>query len=1030
MIFRSTEPNISIPEQPLTSIVLQRVVEFADKPAMIDGLTGQTITYNSLFNSIKKVAAGLAARGFAKGDVVTIYSPNCLEYPIAFHAIASLGGVISTANPSFTASELAHQLNDAGAKYLLTVPSLYERALEAASQSKVESIFVFGNARGAIPFSALLEDCDDLPTVQINPKVDAVALPYSSGTTGLPKGVILTHYNLAANMYQISNRELITQADTIIAVLPFFHIYGLQIFFNYSLYCGATLVVMPQFDLETFLKLVQQYKITRAHLVPPIVLALAKQPIVDKYDLSSLKIITSAAAPLGNELTLECEQRLNCIIKQAYGLTETSPMTHVNPDEREKIKPGSVGRCIRNTECQIVDIETGKPLGFHEQGELWSRGPQVMKGYLNNPEATAKVIDASGWFHTGDIAYVDEDGYFYIVDRIKELIKYNGYPIAPAELEAVLLSHPAIADAAVIPSPNPSTGEVPKAFVVLKSVATASEIMEFVAKLVAPHKRIRRLEIVDKIPKSASGKILRRLLVQQERAKIGEKPLLPLLTQNSQLLEQLASESDEKRQELLLNYVQEKVVQVLGLDESQHRNLQKPLTEMGLSSLSNIDLKNQIDTEIGVNLPIEVLLSGSNIHQLVNILLEQLTSKNIATNDVKDSVIDLEGEVILDSAIYVEHNYDLFVTEPIAIFLTGATGFLGAFLLQELLQQTTADIYCLVRASDNDSAQLKVQKNLEYYGIWQDAFHSRIIPVLGDLSKFQLGLSTQGFRQLASIIDVIYHNAAWLNYVYPYEALKPSNVLGTQEIFRLASCGKVKPVHYISTVAVFESSFYLGKTVSESDPLAHSSGMKLSYSQSKWVAEKLATIARARGIPVSIYRPPFISGHSQTGAWYTDDVICRMIKGCIQLGSMTDLTDILDLSPVDYVSKSIVYLSRQRSSLGKSFHLNNPQPTSWKKLTDFIRSLGYPLTYTSYQDWQSQLSNQARSQSNRLYPLLPFLLKNSSEHQQAREPKISCQATQTALAGSSIVCPPVDNKLLKTYFDYFIRSNFLDSQLY
>ena len=1025
MIFRSTEPNISIPQQPITEIVLQRSRELADKPALIDGLTGRTITYRELADSISQVAAGFAARGFSKGDVVAIYSPNCLEYPIAFHAIASLGGISTTANPSYTASELAYQLNDAGAKYLLTVPELLERALEAASQSKVESVFVFGNAEGAIPFSALLEDCNSVPKVQINPKEDAVALPYSSGTTGLPKGVTLTHYNLAANVYQLSNRELISSADTIIGILPFFHSYGLQIFLNYSLYCGATVVVMPQFDLETFLRLVQQYKITRAHLVPPIVLALAKQPIVDKYDLSSLKIITCGAAPLGNELTQECEQRLNCVVKQAYGLTETSPVTHINPDEREKIKSGSVGPCMINTECQIVDIETDKPLGFHQQGELWIRGPQVMKGYLNNPDATAKVIDADGWFHTGDIAYVDEDGYFYIVDRIKELIKYNGYPIAPAELEAVLLSHPAIADAAVIPSPHPSTGEVPKGFVVLKSEATTGEIMEFVAELVAPHKRIRRLEIVDKIPKSASGKILRRLLVQREIANIGEKSLLPQLTQNLQLLQQLASYSDEtKRQELLVNYVKEQVVKVLGLDESSHLDLQKPLNEMGLNSLMNIDLKNRIDTEIGVNLPIEVLLAESNIYQLVNILLEQLTSKSIATNDV----IDLEAEVILDQAIYPEHNYDSLITEPTAIFLTGATGFLGAFLLQELLQQTQADIYCLVRATDRDSAQIKVQNNLEHYGIWQDAFRNRIIPILGDLSKIQLGLSTADFLHIASQIDVIYHSAAWLNYVYPYEALKPSNVLGTQEIFRLASFGKVKPVHHISTVAVFESSFYWGKTVSESDPLAHSSGMKLSYSQSKWVAEKLATIARSRGIPVSIYRPPFISGHSQTGAWYTDDVICRMIKGCIQMGSMTDITDILDLSPVDYVSKSIVYLSKQREALGKSFHLNNPQPISWNQLTDFIRSLGYPIKHISYQNWQSQLSNQARSQSHPLYPLLPFFLKNSSEHQQAREPKISCQATQTALAESSIICPTVDTKLLNTYFDYFIRSSFLDAK--
>jgi len=277
---------------------------------------------------------------------------------------------------------------------------------------------------------------------------------------------------------------------------------------------------MPQFDLESFLTIVQKYKVTRAHLVPPIVLALAKQPMVDKYDLSSLRMIMSGAAPLSNELTKECEDRLNCIIKQGYGLTETSPASLAVLDERGKIKPGSVGQCIPNTECQIVDIDTLKPLGAKERGELWIRGPQVMKGYLNNPEATEEAIDSEGWFHTGDIGYADEEGYFYIVDRIKELIKCDGYQVAPAELEAVLLTHPAIADAAVIPSPHRSSGEVPKAFVVLKGEATPSEIMEFVAAKVAPHKMIRRCLLCAESPGTRA---------QQEISKAGN------YRQNSQI---------------------------------------------------------------------------------------------------------------------------------------------------------------------------------------------------------------------------------------------------------------------------------------------------------------------------------------------------------------------------------------------------------------------------------------------------------------------------------------------------------------
>jgi thioester reductase-like protein len=1036
MIFRSPYPDIAIPRQSLTKFVLQRSTELAKKPALIEGLTDRIVTYGELADSISRVASSLAARGFSKGDVLAIYSPNLPEYAIAFHAVATLGGVITTVNPSYTAKELTYQLNDTGAKYLFTIPSLVPVALQAVGQSKIKEVVVFGSAVGATPFSLLLEGFGEVPSVKINPQEDLLVLLYSSGTTGLPKGVMHTHSTFGANFYQFKHCEPLSEADTLIAVLPFFHCYGLSRL-NYSLACGATIVTMPHFNLETFLSLIQKHKITRTHVVPPILLALAKQPLVDKYNLSSLRVLTSGAAPLSSKLIQECEQRLpNCVVKQAYGTTETCLNTDT-PDERDKIKPGSVGQCITNVECQIVDVDSQQPLGFNQPGELWVRGPHIMKGYLNHPEATANAIDSDGWFHTGDIVYVDEDGYFYIVDRIKELIKCNGYSIAPAELEAVLLTHPAIADACVIPSLHPSSGEVPKAFVVLKDEATPQQIMEFVAGQVAPNKIIRRLEFVEEIPKSPSGKILRRLLVQQEQIKIKEQTLNEQsLEQRLEFIQQLDDASLSQRQELLVNYIREHFIKVLGIDSSQNLDTDKPLSELRLDSLMNIELKNRIDTELAVDIPIEMFLGDSNINELVNLLLKQLVSKN--TIPSKSSSVqlatDLNSEAVLDSTIFPEYSAYSVVSEPASIFLTGATGFLGAFLLTELLQQTQATIYCLVRSPDLDSAKIRIQNNLESYEIWDEDFSKRIIPVLGDLSKPLLGLSSQDFHLMSSLIDVIYHNAAWINYVYPYSALKPTNVLGTQEILRLASKVKIKPVHYISTIAVFESLAYWGKTITESDQLAHSEGMNLAYSQSKWVAEKLVMIARERGIPVSIYRPPFISGHSQTGAWYKDDVICRTIKGCIQMGSITDITDRLDLAPVDYLSQSIVYLSRQKDSLGKAFHLNNPQPGSWSQLADFIRSFGYPIKYTAYKDWQTELSQAVRSKENPLYHLLPFFLKKlpqeklatTKQSQQLIEPQLSCSATQSALKSSSILCPSVDSQLLNTYFSYFLRSGWLD----
>jgi acyl-CoA synthetase (AMP-forming)/AMP-acid ligase II len=292
---------------------------------------------------------------------------------------------------------------------------------------------------------------------------------------------------------------------------------------NMSLIAGATIVTMPRFDLMQFLELIQKYRITKTNLVPPILVALAKHPLVDQYDLSSIVEFFSGAAPLSQELAAEVSQRLHgCSVVQGYGLTETSPVTHVyNRSMSKTQKLGSVGPAVPNTENLVVDIDSGQPLGVNQKGEIWTRGPQVMKGYLNNPKSTNITIDENGWLHTGDIGYVDEDGNFFIVDRLKELIKYKGYQVAPAELEALLLTHPLVADVAVIPVADAEAGEIPKAFVVKKPgvVITEDGIIDWVSQHVSPQKKVRRVEFIEVIPKSLSGKILRRVLVDRERAK-------------------------------------------------------------------------------------------------------------------------------------------------------------------------------------------------------------------------------------------------------------------------------------------------------------------------------------------------------------------------------------------------------------------------------------------------------------------------------------------------------------------------------
>ena len=507
---------IEFPDQDVTSFVLERAAELGDKPALIDGPTGRTVTYAELDQATRALAAGLAARGFGPGDALAIYMPNLPEYAVAFHGVARAGGRATTANPLYTARELEHQLRDSEAKILLTVPPFLGIAREAAEAAGVDEVFVVGEAEGASPVTDLLGDPAAAPEVEIDPANDLAVLPYSSGTTGLPKGVMLTHANLVANIVQIQDGFPISQDDTLIGCLPFFHIYGQTVIMNQGLWTGATIVTMPRFDLEQFLGLIEEHSVSRVYVVPPIALALAKHPAVEETDLSSVDTVMSGAAPFGAELSQQVASRLGCTVIQGYGLTETSPVTHVNRPHGE-IRAGTIGQPLIGTECRLVDPETGEDVADGERGELWVRGPQVMAGYLNNAEATAATIDADGWLHTGDIAVRDADGYYAIVDRLKELIKYKGFQVPPAELEALLITHPDVADVAVIGVPDDECGELPKAFVVPAGDSVdAKALMEFVTGQVSPQKRIRLIEQVDEIPKSPSGKILRRLLKERE----------------------------------------------------------------------------------------------------------------------------------------------------------------------------------------------------------------------------------------------------------------------------------------------------------------------------------------------------------------------------------------------------------------------------------------------------------------------------------------------------------------------------------
>ncbi|PUZ51720.1 hypothetical protein GQ55_6G211400 [Panicum hallii var. hallii] len=522
-VFRSTLPDIAIPDHlPLHDYVFERLADRRDRACLIDGATGEVLTFGDVDRLSRRVAVGMrAALGVRPGGTVMLLLPNSVEFALAFLACSRLGAAATTANPLHTPPEIAKQAAASGATVVVTEPAFVAKVRGLAG---VAVVATGDGAEGCVSFADLAAD-DDEPAAPpeeaaIDVVNDVVALPYSSGTTGLPKGVMLSHRGLVTSVAQLvdgDNPNLhLREDDVVLCVLPMFHVYSLHSILLCGMRAGAALVIMKRFDTARMFELVERHGVTIAPLVPPIVVEMAKSDAIDRHDLSSVRMVISGAAPMGKELQDLLRAKLpRAVLGQGYGMTEAGPvlsMCMAFAKEPLPVKSGACGTVVRNAELKIIDPETGLSLPRNQPGEICIRGKQIMKGYLNNPEATAKTIDAEGWLHTGDIGYVDDDEEIFIVDRLKELIKYKGFQVAPAELEAMLIAHPGIADAAVVPMKDDSCGEIPVAFVVASDGfdITEDEIKQYVAKQVVFYKRLHKIFFVETIPKAPSGKILRK----------------------------------------------------------------------------------------------------------------------------------------------------------------------------------------------------------------------------------------------------------------------------------------------------------------------------------------------------------------------------------------------------------------------------------------------------------------------------------------------------------------------------------------
>ncbi|MEG5160081.1 amino acid adenylation domain-containing protein [Microcoleus sp. AT3-A2] len=969
----------------------------------------QQITYSELNARANQIAHYLQQLGVKPEVIVGLCVDRSLEAIAGILGILKAGGAYLPLDPAMPKERLALMLQNAQTPVLLTQQHLIKNLPE----TKAYIVCLDTDIPSFSPTNFVSASGENLAYII-----------YTSGSTGTPKGVAIEHRQLLNYLHGIQEKLNLPSGANYATVSTFAADLGNTVIFP-ALCSGGCLHIISQeraTDPQAIAAYFQQHSIDCLKIVPSHLKALLSADNASQI-LPKKRLILGGEPLMWNLIETIQKYNPDCSIFNHYGPTETTVgvLTYQVKMQGDRISQTvPLGRPLPNTQIYLLDSHL-QPVPVGVAGELYIAGAGLARGYLNQPELTAEKFICKSLtqepetrlYKTGDLARYLPDGNIEFIDRVDRQVKLRGFRIELGEIEAGLSHHPSVREAAVLLQENEPGNQRLVAYIVSQSKPSIqdSQLIEslrsFLKEKLPEYMIPSAFVVLKALPLTPNGKIDRQALPAPSIAANFTDTFVGPRTPGEEILAEIWSQ--------LLN------LQKVGIHDN--------FFDLGGHSLLITQLLAKVRESFQVELPLRVLFEAPTVAGLAE-KIEIQQGGNTAGD--RTASFDINAEVVLDPAIRPATPLSEPKTEPACILLTGATGFLGAFLLRDLLQQTQAEIYCLVRSADSESAKKRIQSSLESYLIWDESSSDRIIPIAGDLSQPLLGLSEEQFGVLASKIDVIYHNGAFVKFTYPYSVLKPPNVLGTQEVLRLASQSKLKPVHLISTISVFSAIGESGiKLVREEDELTPGEGLKGAYTQTKWVAEKLVEIARGRGIPVSIYRPGRISGDSKTGACNPSDLLYRLIAGCVQLGCAPDDDKLMNVAPVDYVSRAIVHLSSQKELLGKTFHLVNTQSFQMSELLGWICSMGYQIKRVSSEAWQAEIINRAgNSPDHALYPLVGLFSEKVSESEMAKSATLQfdCQNALKGLSGTDIICPQADASLFRTYFSYLANCGLIGSR--